>query len=224
MKKNNVMRIASALLVAVLLTTCAISGTFAKYTTSFSGNSAARVAKWGFTDPTNVTFDLFADTYNDGAIASLETDDQGNKVNVIAPGASGSFSITLVEAEEVRATEVAYRFNVDITKSNETNDVLLAKLVWKLDGQKVGTNGTFEELQAAINALDGEYLPGTAPSATTLNISWEWVFEVESNTTDASDTELGVNGEYVVEISFTFSATQIETVTTEAETTEAAGE
>ena len=218
MKKNNVMRIASALLVAVLLTTCAISGTFAKYTTNFSGNSAARVAKWGFDDPSEVTFDLFADTYNNGAIASQGDD------NVIAPGASGSFSITLVEAEEVRATEVAYRFNVDITKSNETNDVLLAKLVWKLDGQKVGTNGTFEELQAAINALDGEYLPGTAPSATTLNISWEWVFEVESNTTDASDTELGVNGEYVVEISFTFSATQIETVTTEAETTEAAGE
>ena len=47
MKKNRMMRVASALLVAVLLTTCAISGTFAKYVTTESGSDFARVAKWG---------------------------------------------------------------------------------------------------------------------------------------------------------------------------------
>lgn len=207
MKKNNVMRIASALLVAVLLTTCAISGTFAKYTTSFSGNSAARVAKWGFTDPTNVTFDLFADTYNDGAIASQGGD------NVIAPGASGGFEITLIEDDDVRETEVAYHFDVTITKSDDTDDELLAKLVWKLDGQKVGTNGTFAELQTALDNLDGDYLPGQAPNVTTIDISWEWVFEVDS-ATDDDDTDLGQAGTTDVSITFTFSATQIETVTT----------
>ncbi len=41
------MRIASILLVATLLTTCAISGTFAKYVTKASGEDSARVAKWG---------------------------------------------------------------------------------------------------------------------------------------------------------------------------------
>lgn len=220
MKKNNVMRIASALLVAVLLTTCAISGTFAKYTTNFSGNSAARVAKWGFTDPTNVTFDLFADTYNDGAIASLETDDQGNKVNVIAPGASGEFSITLVQAEDAAATEVAYAFNVDIAAEDSTDEALLNKIVWSFNGTD---DLTFEQLQSAINELDGEYLPGDAPDVTTIEISWEWVFEVDS-ATNADDTELGQAGTADVSITFTFSATQIEEVTTEAETTEAAGE
>lgn len=207
MKKNNVMRIASALLVAVLLTTCAISGTFAKYTTSFSGNSAARVAKWGFTDPGQVTFALFKDTYNDGAIASQGGD------NVIAPGASGEFRITLMEADDVRETEVAYHFDVTITKSDDTDDELLAKLVWKLDGQKVGTNGTFAELQTALDNLDGDYLPGTAPNVSTLNISWEWVFEVDSATND-DDTDLGQAGTADVSITFTFSATQIEEVTT----------
>jgi len=47
MKKNVMMRVASALLVAVLMTTCAISGTFAKYTTSKTDSDSARVAKWG---------------------------------------------------------------------------------------------------------------------------------------------------------------------------------
>ena len=46
MKKNRMMRVASALLVAVLLTTCAISGTFAKYVSTATGEDAARVAYW----------------------------------------------------------------------------------------------------------------------------------------------------------------------------------
>ena len=47
MKKNVMMRVASALLVAVLMTTCAISGTFAKYTSSKTDSDSARVAVWG---------------------------------------------------------------------------------------------------------------------------------------------------------------------------------
>lgn len=49
MKKNKMMRIASVLLVAVILTTCAISGTFAKYVTSDNAEDNARVAKFGVT-------------------------------------------------------------------------------------------------------------------------------------------------------------------------------
>lgn len=45
MRKNRMMRAASALLVAVLMTTCTISGTFAKYVTSADSTDTARVAK-----------------------------------------------------------------------------------------------------------------------------------------------------------------------------------
>ena len=217
MKKNNVMRIASALLVAVLLTTCAISGTFAKYTTSFSGNSAARVAKWGFTDPGEVTFDLFKDTYNDGAIASQETDAQGNKVNVIAPGASGEFSITLMAAEDVEKTEVAYEFKVTLETSADTDSDLLDKIVWTFNGEE---DLTFADLKEKVEQYNGEYEPGEAPDVEEMNISWEWVFEVDSATND-DDTKLGQDGEAKVSITFTFSATQIGGNET---TTEAAGE
>ena len=47
MKKNKMMRIASILLVVTLLSTCVISGTFAKYVTRAEGKDQARVAKWG---------------------------------------------------------------------------------------------------------------------------------------------------------------------------------
>ncbi|MBQ8474373.1 MAG: hypothetical protein IJ499_01770 [Clostridia bacterium] len=49
MKKNKMMRLASVLLVAVLMTTSVISGTFAKYTTADDADDTARVAKWGVT-------------------------------------------------------------------------------------------------------------------------------------------------------------------------------
>ena len=62
MKKNKMMRIASVLLVAVLLSTCAISSTFAKYTTEFTGTSTAKVATWSVNvadaDVNNKTFNF----------------------------------------------------------------------------------------------------------------------------------------------------------------------
>ena len=53
MRKNKMMRLASALLVAVLLTTSVISGTYAKYITENTGSDEARVAKWGVTVTAN---------------------------------------------------------------------------------------------------------------------------------------------------------------------------
>ncbi len=47
MRKNKMMRAASGLMVLTMLSTCAISGTFAKYVTEDRANDTARVAKWG---------------------------------------------------------------------------------------------------------------------------------------------------------------------------------
>ena len=195
MKKNNVMRIASALLVAVLLTTCAISGTFAKYTTTASGDTSARVAKWGFGTATEIEFDLFSDNYNDVVVGT-------DGALVVAPGTTGTADIVLVADDEAAATEVAYTFdaNVEITG----DDALLAKLVWKLDGEKVGENGTYAELKEAINdTFDKTYTPGQTPD-TTFSITWEWAFDGDATT----DTQLGADGEATVTVTISFTATQ----------------
>ena len=58
------MRIASVLLVAALISTCAISGTFAKYVTEDSAYDSARVAKFGVT--VLASGNLFGDSYEVG--------------------------------------------------------------------------------------------------------------------------------------------------------------
>lgn len=109
MRKNKMMRAASALLVAVLLTTSTISGTFAKYVTTATANDEARVAKWGV--ELQVVGNLFGDTYanvsngnkitaNDddtATVRSYNTTDGLDGDDVVAPGTKNdegfSFSI-----------------------------------------------------------------------------------------------------------------------------------
>lgn len=64
MKKNKIMLSGLCTAGSDLMTTCAISSTFAKYTTSASGTDSARVAKWGFTPTTITLTDLFKNTYD----------------------------------------------------------------------------------------------------------------------------------------------------------------
>jgi hypothetical protein len=116
MKKNVMMRVASALLVAVLMTTCAISGTFAKYTSTTEGSDSARVAKWAFTVDGNTlantfNFDL-AETWTDYD-GSAEVD-VANKL--LAPGTAGSFGkIKITGTPEVA---VNVDINATVTVSN----------------------------------------------------------------------------------------------------------
>ena len=193
MKKNNVMRIASALLVAVLLTTCAISGTFAKYTTTASGDTSARVAKWGFGTATEIEFDLFSDNYNDVVVGT-------DGALVVAPGTTGTANIVLVADDEAAATEVAYTFDANI--EIDCDPALLAKLQWKLDD---GEFGTFADLKDAIDELDGDYAPGETPDAT-FSITWEWAFDGD----DTTDTQLGAAGTAEVTVTISFTATQVQ--------------
>lgn len=103
MKKNKMMRIASVLLVAVLLSTCAISGTFAKYTTQDSANDVARVAKWGVS--LQVIGSLYGEAYKDGIVANDDnsitvsvSDTTTASDDVVAPGTKNEngfkFSLT----------------------------------------------------------------------------------------------------------------------------------
>ena len=201
MKKNVMMRVASALLVAVLMTTCAISGTFAKYTTTVSDSETARVAKWGFTQD-SLTIDLFASAYNSNTIQAENGTDK-----IIAPGASGEE--TIVFTPESGKSEVAFTFDVTIAKGNSTNDALLAKLKWKLNGVEVAN---FSELQTKVAELyEGTvYAANTTTYPADMVIEWEWPFEVDTAGNE-SDTVLGESGTSV-EIVITYVANQYTTL------------
>ena len=154
MKKNMMMRIASVLLVAVLLSTCVIGGTFAKYATEATGTATATVATWNIdlndTDMNTFTFNLF-DTLKDSDKTNDETD-VDTDAKVIAPGTSGSFQIKLANNSQVNA---GYEVEIETP-------------------QNFPTSLTFDYTSTGTLAMDAE---------TTITVNWVWAFteEVENS-------------------------------------------
>lgn len=125
MKKNRMMRLASSLLVAVLLTTSVISGTFAKYVTEDSAQDSARVAKWGVA--VSVNGNLFGTDYaansasenKDSIVAatsqSVHSEGEENGIaNIVAPGTKNEtgLKIALTGTPEVAYTISATNNNI----------------------------------------------------------------------------------------------------------------
>lgn len=195
MRKNKFMRAASGLLVAVLLTTCVISGTFAKYTTKSTGTDSARVAKWGFKDTSTVLLDnLFSNAYDETVQSTAK---------VIAPGTAGQKTFTFNYTEPTTKPEVDYTFTVSTDGSTCAEDIQNnGNIQWKLDK---GQWGTWSDLLKNIEALAGDtsktttYKAGTLPTAfsgsTTHTVAWQWVFDKDkadaAGDKDAADTALG---------------------------------
>ena len=212
MKKNKMMRLASCLLVAILLTTSVISGTFAKYTTSANSSDSARVAKWGFSTD-NVSLDLtnlFKDAYDQNVKGATD---------VIAPGTTNSatFGFTYDGDATVTAPEVAYTFTVSTAGSTCATDIKNnANIQWKLD---TGAWGTWDQLLASIEALDGDkaqYNAGELPTGfkmgDTHTVSWQWVFNTGDDA-DVVDTAMGnKTAEQLdkVDLHITVTATQVD--------------
>ena len=99
MATNKAMRLGSVMLVLALLTTCAISATFAKYVTSATGNDSARVAYWGWTSDGNLagdstTLGLFAKTYAADDASATSDNTVVSSDNVVAPGTKSSVDVT----------------------------------------------------------------------------------------------------------------------------------
>ena len=206
MKKNKMMRLASFLLIAVLLSTSVISGTFAKYTTYDEDSTSARVAKWGFEATANsiVLDDLFDDVYTH--TSNGDTVKTGNGDELVAPGTTSFVTFKFeydTTSNGISAPEVAYNFTVKAT-TNLTQDqyALLdgnLNFTWTLTGPAGSdhASGTsfqkFDDLLAAISALDGtEGTNGKRYEANTLpgkfygspingdaewTITWNWAFD-----------------------------------------------
>lgn len=143
MKKNKMMRAASGLMVATLLTTSIISGTFAKYTTEDSGSDTARVAKWGIT--VSASGNLFGDAYSkngtlnagDSIVASTEQEltVKRNDGDVVAPGTKNDKGFTV----SITGTpEVAYSVNVE--SEGTVEDIFLGAGDWGVMVEATGLN------------------------------------------------------------------------------------
>ena len=213
------MRAASGLLVATLLTTSIISGTFAKYVTSDSGSDSARVAKWGV----NVAMSdnsLFNHTYGktDTQTQIANTVVASDNANVVAPGTSeaNTLTFTISGTPEV-AVHVDAKMTVnndvvlkggdaktypDMTTGGSTTDTFTQTtdyypVVYTLKkGDVEVAKGNLTKIQEYINGLSGNYEAGSNATASlskidgTYTLSWAWDFHKDDNT-DKADTLLG---------------------------------
>lgn len=208
-KKNWTLRAAVLMLALVLITSCFVGGTFAKYVTSGTGGDNARVAKWGVTVTAHETGDIFAKSYDNTVIAEGE-------YKVIAPGTKkdNAALVTLSGKPEV---SVKVTYNADsfsLTgnwKGADNDDTFYCPLIIKVTG-KVGGVAKTETINCAdkeraadvetavknaVAACSAKYDPKTDLSSVAgdgLKISWEWPFESgETNPkqNDVKDTYLG---------------------------------
>ena len=236
MKKNRMMRLASGLLVAVLLTTCAISGTFAKYVTTDSGSDSARVAKWGVTVAAK-NFDLFTDKYaTDDSTATFTGSysvESADGKDVFAPGTKGTFADIKITGTPEVAVAVAVVAEVTVSDNWIVAGDFYCPIVITV-GDTAICGLAYDDavaFAAAIkNAIDGysaQYAPNEKDLSTidaNFDISWEWAFEGTDHEaldcscnadaqTDANDTALGdkaVAEDLTIDINVKISVTQID--------------
>lgn len=181
MQKNKTMRLASGLLVLTMLTTCIISGTFAKYVTGDEAGDSAGVAKWGVT--TTISGALFGAHYNDfesdkganqiaasytGSVDSHAGDESDSEENIVAPGTrSENMTISIAGTPEVSG-------KIELTVDDEKNlsDIWLASGKYgvmtdvtdtvKTEDDAVGLytydegNGKYVKVESTENYVDGE--------------------------------------------------------------------
>lgn len=210
-RKNHTLKLAGILLALVLVTSCFVGGTFAKYVTSGTGKDTARVAKFGVTVTANGS--TFAEEYatNDETVGTITKSVVSSKVGekVVAPGTKGDMvSMTLSGSAEV-AVKVTYEATVNLGDKWVADDKYYCPLVITVNGKEIkGLDyETAADFAAAVKAeIDGytkNYVANTNFSGDraaeykndSLKVSWRWNFEAtnfaKDNQTDEKDTILG---------------------------------
>jgi len=228
---NKKITVLGGLLMAVVMTAYSVSGTYAKYTSTFTGSDSARVAKWAFkigdiTDTsaenagTTFTFDLFK-TINDTKDGNKETDVKDGQANlaegatgenIIAPGTQGSFTVALQNLSEVTA-----KYSLELTETNAGN----VPIEYSIDNGATWIIATEVDgvRTIAFTGITDETLIMNAGADTTKTIQWRWAFEGKDSEnyttgdnaqTDATDTTLGIGGTATVTVDAKVIVTQVD--------------
>ena len=177
MKKENKISMKTLivlLLLIVMLTLVAVSGTYAKYTTSLTGKAQAVVAHWEFTAKKGeqvledtFTIDLGETITNDSGVGSDE--------KRIQPGSKGEIVITVDNSKSDVDAKLDLTVNAKSDSIFSTKQFVLSSADIKVDGAAIGEDNVIKAKKTA-----------------TVTIPWEWKYDVET-TTDSDDTEDGKN-------------------------------
>lgn len=214
-KKHWTLRAAGLLFALVLITSCFVGGTFAKYVTSKSASDIARVARFGV-EITAEDHTAFKTTYTTDATGlSIDTNTviSGDGEKVVAPGTGEDNAATLsITGKPEVAVHVELTMSgmdvfleagehPDLTATSPTakftlNDRYYPVVFTLKKGSTELASGTISKINAYLATLPKNYDAGTDLSTVfgTYTLSWEWAFGDTAipTTTDKADTLLGV--------------------------------
>lgn len=204
------MRVAGLLLALVLVTSCFVGGTFAKYVTAADGADNARVAKFGVT--VTGSSDMFDTEYakdnNSLTVSANSVVAVNGTDNLVAPGTKKNDCLTAsVKGKPEVAVDVQYAGLMTLTGKWQSDDdgtyycpLIITVNGTKFNGMDYGTATEFATaVTTAIGNLSKQYAPNTdlgASLSKELKVSWEWPFEQGADNTekaknDIKDTYLG---------------------------------
>lgn len=207
MKKTTIL---SLIVVAAIITSCAVSGTYAKYSTSESITDKARVAEWDITIGDVENIDLFKKSYMID-VAGNEYSYVDAAAKVVAPGTSGEYKFTIGGTAEVN-----YRLGLSLG-ADSYNKVKLAngydplRFSYQINDSTASGWMTFDELKTALasNTSEKVYAAGETADAS-ITIKWQWAFDSEEADyiDDAMDTKLALSNNKQVMLVIGVSAVQ----------------
>lgn len=188
--KKLLVALAIALMAALVVGMGAM--TYSRYITSGStGNTTATAAKWGYV--VTVSADkLFGNAYNKGErveVSATQTDVKlsANSGNVVAPGTSGSMTITINGSAEVNAQLV-----ISVTEGTDIHLGEYYPIKWTLNEKNVSTPLVNEsKLSEVVSKLQEQNVTYEANTTIdkTYTLSWEWAIDGGD---DAKDTIIGM--------------------------------
>ena len=185
-KNSNLTKVVILMLIVTMLALIAISGTYAKYTTTVNGTGTAIIGKWDI-NLEDATAQPLQENFN---IDLADTITGGSEDNFIQPGSSGSFTITVNNDGDVPA-------KVTASLGNEYTSIF--------------KQGQFSiSITAPEGAGDGVTIePASSQDVT---ITWAWEYNKDSTgTADEDDTTIGSTSDRSAETicEITLTATQI---------------
>lgn len=219
--KNKFMRAAVILMALVLMTSCFVGGTFAKYVTNGTAEDSARVAKFGVVvSASDGAFDSEYATDDSAYSGSVSVK---SNVNVVAPGTSGQFGKVEISGTPEVAVKVTY--DADVTLGSnwvDENGNYYCPIIITVDGTEfAGYNYSSatdfaEAVENKISGYTASYAPGTDLSTienAEITVSWKWNFEdnTPSNSqSDENDTYLGNQANATISIDLSVTVEQID--------------
>ena len=221
------MRMAATLLILTMLSTCAISGTFAKYVTSESGSDSARVAKFGVAIEAD-SFGMFTTDYGtDDTTATFTgtysvSSATGDRDDVMAPGTSGSFADIAITGTPEVAVDVAIVSTVTVSDNwivagDFYCPITVTVGTEEISGLEYTSADDFADaIKDTIDGKSAQYAPNQDLDAiydnTNLDLAWAWAFET-SDENNVKDTALGdraVAEDLTISIGVAITVTQID--------------